>query len=207
MSSWDLTTRPGTKIVTPPIQLLGDMPYWPWSDLDLDLPAAPANNLSSWNCPIWYMKPLPSSPMRYDTGTRTSSKYISAVSELCMPILEIRRASLIPERDTGSTDTTVHMAYVCMSQYIDSDVQKERVLSNQGGLRKHIVTPVSCLSLSDRSGLVRLHQVNFQRHLESSGGSIHKKITGGKSWTELYLINMIDDWFKWRKWGLTTAEP
>jgi hypothetical protein len=43
-------------------------------------PAA-AHSRSSWNCIIWYVKPMPSSPMRLRWGTRTSSKWIWAVSD------------------------------------------------------------------------------------------------------------------------------
>lgn len=62
-----------------------------------DLPVATPHSRSSWNCNIWYVKPIPSSPMRFLQGTLTSSKKIWAVSDDLMPSLSIFLAMWIPE--------------------------------------------------------------------------------------------------------------
>ena len=67
----------------------------------LDIPVAAEKRRSSWNCSIWYMNPFPSSPMRWLCGTRTSSKNISAVSELCIPNLDIFRVRCTPAHVSG----------------------------------------------------------------------------------------------------------
>lgn len=62
-----------------------------------DLPVATPHSRSSWNCNIWYVKPFPSSPMRFLQGTLTSSKKIWAVSDDLIPSLSIFLATWMPE--------------------------------------------------------------------------------------------------------------
>lgn len=64
---------------------------------DDDLPVATPHSRSSWNCNIWYVKPFPSSPMRFLLGTLTSSKKIWAVSDDLMPSLSIFLVTWMPE--------------------------------------------------------------------------------------------------------------
>lgn len=71
-------------------------------DVTTDLLLVAAHRRSSWNCNIWYVKPIPSSPMRYLLGTLTSSKNICAVSDDLVPILSIFLATWTPKNKCSS---------------------------------------------------------------------------------------------------------
>jgi hypothetical protein len=86
---------------------------------------AAAYRRSSWNCTICIVNPMPSSPMRWRWGTRTSSKYTGQVSEERRPSLSILGPTVTPGVRVGTTISDLFAwgepSLVLTSTHVQSD--------------------------------------------------------------------------------------